>query len=137
MDPSAPVMTIGALAARSGCKVETIRYYERIGLIAPPARSQGGHRHFGEAAAKRLNFILRSRRLGFTLDAVRVLLALADGHGDSCTQVEGIAAAHLHEVRAKLTDLAALEGVLAGMVERCRSGTLPDCPVIEALYEEA
>ena len=135
MNGSTPVMTIGKLSARTGCKVETIRYYERIGLLPEPLRSEGGHRHYGQADAKRLNFILRARRLGFALDGVRALLDLADGRGNSCAEVEGIAGRHLGDVRGKLADLQSLEVVLADMVERCRSGTMPDCPVIEALYE--
>ena len=91
MNDSTPLMTIGPLAERTGCKVETIRYYERIGLLPKPVRSQGGHRHYGGEALKRLNFILRARRLGFGLDAVRVLLNLADGHGESCGEVERLA----------------------------------------------
>ncbi len=132
-----PMIAIGPLARRTGCKVETIRYYERIGLLPEPVRSAGGHRHYGAMAMKRLNFILRARRLGFTREAVRVLLGLADGHGASCGEVERIAAGHLDDVRAKLVDLASLEGVLSGMVARCQRGDLPDCPVIEALYDDA
>jgi len=127
-------MTIGTVSRRTGCKVETIRYYERIGLLPPPVRTMGGHRNFDHEALKRLNFILRARRLGFTLDGVRALLSLADGEGGSCAEVAGIADEHLGEVREKLEDLAALERVLADMVARCRGGTMPECPLIEALF---
>lgn len=130
-------LSIGDLARRTGCKVETIRYYERAGLLAPPPRSAGGHRLYGQGGLKRLNFILRARRLGFTLAQVRVLLDLADGGGGGCAEVERIAARHLAEVRARLRDLAALDGVLAEMVERCQGGTLPECPVIEALFRDS
>ncbi len=129
-------MTIGTVSKRTGCKVETIRYYERIGLLPAPVRSLGGHRHYDHDALERLNFILRARRLGFTLDTVRALLSLADGEGESCAEVEGIAGKHLGEVRGKLDDLAALERVLTDMVARCRGGTMPDCPLIEALSED-
>ena len=136
MADSPHYMTIGAVSKRTGCKVETIRYYERIGLLPAPVRSVGGHRHYDHDALKRLNFILRARRLGFTLDTVRALLSLADGEGKSCAEVEGIAGSHLGEVRGKLDDLAAMERVLTDMVARCRGGTMPDCPLIEALFKD-
>jgi MerR family mercuric resistance operon transcriptional regulator len=131
----APRLSIGDVSKRTGCKAETIRYYERIGVLPPPPRSAGGHRHYGSDQVKRLTFILRARKLGFPLNAVRALLRLADGDENSCAEVEHIAAAHLGEVRDKLGDLAVLEGVLAGMVARCRGGVVPDCPIIEALFE--
>ncbi len=137
MADSPRYMTIGTVSKRTGCKIETIRYYERVGLLFAPVRSSGGHRHYDHDALKRLNFILRARRLGFTLDTVRALLSLADGEGKSCAEVEGIAGDHLAEVRGKLEDLAALERVLTDMVDRCRGGTMPDCPLIEALFEGA
>ena len=135
MADSPQYMTIGTVSKRTGCKVETIRYYERVGLLPAPVRSSGGHRHYDHDALKRLNFILRARRLGFTLDTVRALLSLADGEGESCVDVEDIAGKHLDEVRGKLDDLAALERFLTDMVARCRGGTMPDCPLIEALFE--
>ncbi len=130
-------MGIGALARRTGCKVETVRYYEHIGVLPPPPRSPGGQRRYGEAHLKRLNFIRRARELGFTLDGVRALLDLADERAGSCAEVETIAGAHLDVVRDKLTDLERLETVLADLVARCRGGTVPRCPIIEALYAEA
>ncbi len=132
-----PLITIGALSKRTGCKVETIRYYERIGLVPAPRRSEGGTRQFGEAAVKRLTFILRARQLGFSLDTVRALLALADGEEQACDEVQRIAAGHLQGVRAKQDDLRVMESVLAEMVSRCGGGTTPECPLIEALFEEA
>ena len=137
MEKPLPRLTIGALGKRTGCKVETIRYYERIGLLPAPARSQGGHRHYGETTLKRLNFIRRARHLGFSLDTVRALLALADGEGETCEEVERIVSRHLKDVRVKRDDLAVMEGVLSEMVSRCAGGTMPDCPLIEALFEGA
>ncbi len=131
------LMSIGAVSKRTGCKVETIRYYERVGLLPAPARSQGGHRHYGEAALKRLTFILRARQLGFSLGTVRTLLALADGEGRTCDEVHRITARHLVDVRAKQDDLKVMEKVLAEMVSRCADGTLPECPLIEELFEVA
>lgn len=135
MNQPTPVMTIGTLARRTGCKVETIRYYEHAGLLAAPLRSQGGHRQFDVDALKRLDFILRARRLGFPLGAVRTLLDLADGQGESCAEVEVVATRHLGEVRDRLADLSSLETTLADMVVSCRGGTMPDCPIIESLYD--
>ncbi|MBT3306264.1 MAG: helix-turn-helix domain-containing protein [Alphaproteobacteria bacterium] len=130
------LMTIGVLSKRTGCKIETIRYYEQMGLLPAPARSQGGHRHFGEPALKRLTFILRARKLGFPLDTVRALLALSDGQEQSCEEVQRIAAHQLQDVRAKQEDLKVMENVLAEMVSRCADGTTPECPLIEALFED-
>ncbi|MDH5748057.1 MAG: helix-turn-helix domain-containing protein [Rhodospirillales bacterium] len=129
------IFSIGGMAARTGCKVETIRYYEKMGLLAPPPRTRGGHRSYDLSAYKRLNFILRARRLGFPLSTVRTLLELADGEEQNCAQVGRIANARLEEVRRKIGDLTTLETTLALMVDQCRSGKTPDCPLIEALFE--
>lgn len=125
------------LSKRTGCKVETIRYYERMGLLPPPARSQGGHRQYGEDALKRLAFVLRARQLGFSLDTVRTLLALADGEGRTCEEVHRITVRHLDDVRTKQENLRVMEKVLSEMVSRCADGTLPECPLIEELFEAA
>ncbi len=137
MSKVTPYIPIGGLAGRTGCKVETIRYYEQIGLLPPPPRSRGGHRQYDERALARLNFILKARRLGFNLDGVRGLLALADGDEENCAEVEQIAARHLGDVRAKIADLETLESVLGDMIARCSDGNLPNCPLIETLFEEA
>jgi MerR family mercuric resistance operon transcriptional regulator len=128
-------LSIGGMAARTGCKVETIRYYEKIGLLAAAPRTRGGHRTYDLAACKRLHFILRARGLGFPLSTVRALLVLADGEERNCTEAGRIAEARLADVRRKIGDLATLEDTLARMVDHCRSGTTPDCPLIEALFE--
>src|SRR6266536_5346434 len=96
---------IGALSKRTGCNIETIRYYERIRLMPPATRSDGGHRLYGEAEAKRLGFIRRTRQLGFTLDEVRTLLRLVDGGRYTCAQVKRITVHHLDDVRRKIVDL--------------------------------
>jgi len=136
METAAPTMTIGRLSKRTGCKVETIRYYERAGLLAPFRRSGGGHRQYDRAALKRLNFVLRARKLGFSLHTVRALLTLADGEGGTCQEAARIATGHLADVRAKQDDLAAMESVLSEMVARCAGGTTPECPLIEALFAD-
>ena len=137
MSKVAPYISIGGLSKLTGCKVETIRYYEQIGLLPPPPRSRGGHRQYNHRALARLNFILKGRRLGFHLDGVRGLLALADGDEENCAEVEQIAARHLDDVRAKIADLKTLESVLGDMVARCGDGNPPSCPLIETLFEEA
>ena len=126
--------TIGALSRRTGFKVETIRYYERIGLLPPPPRSAGGQRHYGEDGLKRLTFIRRGRELGFSLEEVRGLLRLVDGGGYTCAEVRAITLGHLAEVRAKIADLRRLGRTLDSIAGQCVGGTVPDCPIIEALF---
>src|SRR5579871_710058 len=113
----APRLTIGRLAASSGVNLETIRYYERIGLMPAPGRSEGGHRLYEDAERRRLAFIRRSRELGFSIEEIRALIDLATS-SRSCEAVRPIAAAHLADVRAKLADLKRLEAVLAGTVRQ-------------------
>jgi MerR family mercuric resistance operon transcriptional regulator len=125
---------IGELSRRTGCNIETIRYYERISLLPAPARSTGHYRVYDTADVRRLAFICRARELGFTLDRVRALLGLsANDRQDTCAQVRELAAGHLAEVRAKIADLRAMERVLADAVRRCTAGELPGCPIIDAL----
>ena len=124
---------IGRLSSRSSVNVETIRYYERIGLLAKPPRTSGGYRLYRIVDVERLTFIRRTRDLGFSLDDVRRLLDLADGKSRSCRRVRDIAATHLADVRAKLADLHRMERVLAGLVSACEDGTLPACPLLETL----
>jgi MerR family mercuric resistance operon transcriptional regulator len=133
---SAPdVFPIGVLSDRSGVNIETIRYYERAGLLQKPARSSGGYRLYRPADVTRLCFIRRARDLGFSLDEIRRLLDLADQKSRSCRRVHDIGLAHLTEVRAKIRALRRMEGVLATMVEACANGTMPACPLLEALGE--
>lgn len=126
-------MAIGALARRTGANIETIRYYERIGVL-PPAERAGRYRRYGPEDAARLAFIRRARALGFTLEEVRALLRLAASVGaTSCAEVRGLAAGHLADVRAKLADLRAIERTLADTVRRCDAGELAGCPLIDDL----
>jgi MerR family transcriptional regulator, mercuric resistance operon regulatory protein len=124
---------IGALSRRTGVNVETIRYYERSGLLPKPARTAGGYRAYRPADAQRLLFIRRTRDLGFSLDEVRRLLGLADQKPRSCRSVHELAVGHLAEIRTKIIDLRRMEKVLAGMVAECAQGTMPDCPLLESL----
>jgi len=123
---------IGELSRRTGCNIETIRYYERIGLMPTPAR-RGRYRSYGADEVARLGFVRRARELGFTLDEVRALLGLAAGGGATCAEVRDLAAAHLKDVRARIADLKRMELVLADSVRACDAGQDPGCPLIEAL----
>jgi Cu(I)-responsive transcriptional regulator len=126
-------LSIGELGRRTGTKVETIRYYERIGLIAAPARSAGNYRAYGDEHLARLSFVRRSRDLGFSLDQVRALLDLADQRDRPCAAVDAIAKQHLEEVERKIADLEALRRELDSMVAQCHQGTVAECRIIEAL----
>jgi MerR family mercuric resistance operon transcriptional regulator len=124
--------TIGWLSQQTGVNIETVRYYERIGLLPKPPRSDGGRRLYDPAAARRLNFIRRSRELGFSIDEIRALLVLSGGNG-RCADVHALTVRHLDEVRAKIADLRKLERTLARTAERCARDASPECPIIEAL----
>ncbi len=127
-------MTVGRFAARAGVNVETVRYYQRRGLLARPARAGGGVRRYGEDSLQRIRFIKRAQHLGFTLDEVRALLLLNDGTG--CVQARAIGERKLAEVEAKLMDLQAMSRTLATLIERCRArrGRVV-CPLIDALAQ--
>jgi MerR family mercuric resistance operon transcriptional regulator len=129
------LLTRGALAARSGCNIETIRYYEQIGILPPPPRSLGGHRLYGQDLIKRLTFIRRSRELGFTLEEIRELLRLVDGSNYTCAQVEKLAREHAQDIRRKIADLKKLQSVLLAMASQCTGDEVPDCPIIDALFD--
>ena len=126
-------LSIGELGRRAGTKVETIRYYERIGLLPAPARTEGNYRVYGEAALNRLSFIRRARDLGFSIEQVRDLLALSDRRDQSCATVDELTRAHLAEVERKIADLEALRRELSALLSQCRQGTISTCLIIEAL----
>lgn len=126
---------IGELSRRTRCNIETIRYYERIGLMPAPPR-RGRYRSYGAEDVGRLGFVRRARELGFTLDEVRALLGLAGGGQASCGEVRTLAASHLTDVRARIADLKRMERVLADSVRACDAGQDPGCPLIQSLYAE-
>lgn len=132
----APHLPIGALSKRTGCNIETIRYYERIGLLPRPARTEGGHRSYGLGHLKRLGFIRRARDLGFSVEDIRALLWLTDERDQPCGQVREVAAAHLLDVRAKIGALRRMEEVLEEMVGHCDAGATPECPLIDNLFDD-
>ena len=136
MNTTSGWLAIGALSERTGCKVETIRFYERAHLLPAPARSPGGYRLYRKDHLKRLTFIRRARALGFSIDEVRKLLELADERKRPCAEVRVVAGAHLDDVQAKIADLRAMERVLRDTVARCADGRRANCALIEALYRE-
>ena len=129
-------IAIGELSRRTGCNVETVRYYERIGLLPQPAR-RGRYRLYGTEDVARLAFVRRARELGFALDEVRALLGMATDGQAACADARRLAETHLAGVRAKIADLRAIEVALAEAVQRCDAGEAPECPLIEALSSGA
>lgn len=128
-------LSIGALAKQSGVKKETIRYYEHIGVMPEPARSPGGYRLYGPDHLKRLTFVRRGRELGFSLDELRELLHLVDGHTYTCAEVHDLTARHLAEIRDKIADLRRLQRVMDDMAAQCSRDQIPECPIIDTLFD--
>lgn len=124
--------TIGVLSRESGVNLETIRYYERIGLIPAPPRSSSGYRRYDEDALKRLRFIRRGRELGFGVEAIKTLLQLANHPEQPCHQADQLAKTHLAEVEAKIDDLLAMRDVLRQLTA-CKSQSAEHCRLIETL----
>ena len=124
--------TIGAVSAATGCNIETIRYYERIGIVPKPARTNGGRRVYDDHAMRKLRFVRRGRELGFSLGDIRALASLADD-GANCGEVRALTLRHLVDVRAKLADLERLERLLSTTANRCRDGKTPKCPILDIL----
>ena len=125
-------LTIGKLAEATGTKVETIRWYEKVGMIAAPARTSGNYRAYSPDDLARLFFIRRARDLGFSLDQVRALLDLAVERDRDCGTVDRIATEHLAQVDRKLADLAALRRELSRLISTCQGGSVADCRILEA-----
>ena len=121
------------LARRTGCNLETIRYYEKIGVMPDPPRTASGYRVYDGGQVSRLRFILRARELGFSLDDVRELLALVDGGTPTCAEVKQRTDRHLADVRARIDDLRRIERILADTASHCSGDKVPECPVLEAL----
>lgn len=134
---SVKILRRGDLARLTGCNLETIRYYETIGVMPEPPRSSKNYRVYDDSHVTRLRFVMRARGLGFTLDEVRDLLAMVDGGQQTCGEVQALATAHLASVRAKIADLKRIEQVLSSTVAQCTGDDVPECPVIDALTEVA
>lgn len=129
-------LTIGGLAERAGCNVQTIRYYEQVGLMPAPARTRGNQRRYSEDQARRLAFIRHARDLGFTMQTVATLLDLA-GHPDRpCKEVTSLAQENLTVVKSRISRLRALERELKRLIACCGGGRrMKECRIIEALSE--
>lgn len=133
MDVEHEMLTIGTLAKAAGVNVETIRFYQRKGLLPSPEKPYGSIRRYRAADVSRIRFVKSAQRLGFSLDEVAQLLRLEDGA--HCSEAAGIAAQRLTDVRARLRDLARMEAVLSRLVGECQaSGGLVSCPLIAALH---
>lgn len=128
-------LAIGQLAKAASTKVQTIRYYEDIGLIKPFQRTEGGHRVYGPEDSRRLKFIRHARELGFGIEEIRELLKLADNPHMSCSTADRIASSHLEQVELRITKLKALRKELKRMVEECAHDRVSQCRVIEVLSD--
>ncbi len=126
-------MRIGELAARCDCAVVTIRHYEKIGLLPEPARLANGYRSYGEEHGKWLQFILRSRALGFSQAKVRRLTDVAHQQTPACVEVYDLLQEHVNDVRKRVRELRQMERALVRLKDKCHDGTLHDCPVIDEL----
>jgi len=121
------------LSRATGCNLETIRYYEKIGVMGKPERDKNGYRSYNREDVLRLGFVMRSRDLGFSLAGIRELLALVDGGIQTCSGVQIIAQKHLDEVSAKIKDLQQVRQVLSTTLTQCSGKEIPQCAVIDAL----
>lgn len=126
-------MKIGELAKVTGTKAETIRYYERIGLLPKPGRTEGNYRDYGSGDQERLTFIRHARGLGFDIADIRSLLDLAEDPGRDCGEADRIASGHLQAVERKIAQLEQLRGELGRMIKQCRGGQIADCRIMQAL----
>lgn len=130
-------LTIGRVAKAAGCKVQTVRYYEQIGLLPVPPRSEGNQRLFDDSAVHRLTFIRHARELGFPLQAIRDLISISDNPEQSCEAADAIAKAQLDEVNLRIRRLGALRNELERMIEQCRGGRIAECRVLEVLSDHS
>jgi DNA-binding transcriptional MerR regulator len=127
--------SIGDLSARSGVKVPTIRYYEQIGLIDAPVRTEGNQRRYGAAELDRLRFIAHARDMGFPMDSLKSMLSLATRRDAPCARVDALVEQHLAEVDQRIEQLTRLRGELAGMLSSSHHGTVGQCRVVEVLSD--
>jgi MerR family mercuric resistance operon transcriptional regulator len=130
------LFTVGKLAKKAKCKVETVHYYEKIGLMPEPPRTEGGHRIYDEIHAKRLNFIRRSRELGFKIKQIKELLKFIDEPNHYCGEVKAMVTLQVREVQQKIDDLQRLKLALIGMLSQCKGSgySIDNCSIIDALY---
>lgn len=128
-------LTIGQVAESAGVNVETIRYYQRRGLLSEPVKPQGGHRRYAPETVKHIRFIKRAQALGFTLEEVASLLTLEEAC--ACAETRALAAHKVELIEEKLTDLSAMRDALAGLVRQCDAGEpAQGCPIIQVLSRD-
>ncbi len=130
-----PRVTIGVLSEKTGVHIETIRYYEKEGILPRPARSPGGHRLYTEDDIKRLFFVRRSRELGFSIKEINSLLSLVQIGEYTCAAVHDLTVQHAAEINQKIMDLQKMEHVLLDMAAECNRGDIPECPIVDTLFE--
>lgn len=126
---------IGRMSQKTGVNIETIRYYERIAVMPKPDRTAGGNRQYNDEQLKRLFFIRRSRELGFSIEEIRALLEMVDHNEFSCGEVHDLTSSHLDTVKEKIASLKKLESALTSMVAQCNRGDVPECPIVDTLFE--
>ena len=131
------VYAIGEMSRRTGVKIETVRYYEKIGMMPKPKRSEGGNRLYNTEQLQRLFFIKRCREIGFSQSEIKALLSMVDRDDVTCAEVHSITTDHVADIRQKIKDLRKLEKVLTHMANECSQGDLPECPIIEILFTGA
>ncbi|MDG1431069.1 MAG: helix-turn-helix domain-containing protein [Paracoccaceae bacterium] len=131
------MLTIGTLSKKTGTKVQTIRYYEQIGVMNEPGRSAGGQRRYFEKDLDRLAFIRHSRQLGFSLESIRELLDLSDNPSRSCADADVIARRQLTQVERRIKGLQALKKELKRMVTECEGNSVAECKIIEVLRDHS
>ena len=129
-------MNIGEVAAATGLPVKTIRYYESVGLIEPPARSGGNYRRYDERQLATLRFVQHARRMGFSVKEVAALVALWRDKRRASADVRRLATAHLADIDARIAELRRIRQPLQQLVERCHGDARADCPILEELAEE-
>lgn len=127
-------MRIGELACRTGVNIETIRYYEREGILPAPAREANNYRMYSDRHVRRLQFVRRARGLGFTLEEVRALLSMIDGGEYTCAEVKALGEQHLKDIQKKIADLHRMEHALSDLVAQCSGEQTPDCSMLETLF---
>ena len=125
---------IGLMSKKTGVNIETIRYYEKIGILPKPDRTSGGNRQYDHSQLKRLFFIRRSRDLGFNIKEIRTLFEMVDRKDFTCEEMHNVALKHLETLRDKITGLKKLEADLMVMVADCNNGDVPDCPIVDTLF---
>ncbi|CAO1667140.1 helix-turn-helix domain-containing protein [Vreelandella maris] len=135
LSPAERYIGIGELARESGCKPETVRYYERIGLLPSAPRNEGNQRRYTASAIRRLTFIRHARDFGFSVEAVRELLQMADYPAMPCEEVDTLAKHHLAEVEARLARLTAVRDELQRMINQCAGGNIGQCHIIDVLSD--